>query len=241
MNINYKSFKTEYKIDLKKNEFQGHAAAFDNIDAGGDIIRRGAFKKTINEFTKRIKVLWQHDPHSPIGKAIHLEEDSKGLFVHAKISETTLGKDAMVLMRDGVVNELSIGYDPKKFELNNDTGIRELLEVKLWEFSPVTWAMNDMATISAAKDITTAQAIDQLNKVIKSSDKMTEEEVKSINDILERWKALTNDQEPSKDTPSEDKPSDDLKSLLNPLQDIISGFEIADVEKRLKSFAKKLN
>lgn len=50
----------------------------------------------------------------------------------AKISDTTLGRDVKTLIHDGVLCELSIGYDPVVFDYD-ENGIRHLREVKLWK------------------------------------------------------------------------------------------------------------
>lgn len=197
-----KSFKFESKVDLEKNTFEGYAAVFGNKDSHDDIIEPGSFTKTLRESIARIKVLWQHDPFSPIGKPIFMEEDSKGLYTKSKVSETTLGKDALILMKDGVIDELSIGYNTIKHIMDEDTGIRHLKELKLMEYSPVTWASNDQAVIIGAKhnneleslllgikagkvlnsknEILVKEAIKALNALLKSDEpnKFTQEQVK---------------------------------------------------------------
>ena len=125
-----------------------------NVDDGGDIIEPGAFSRTIKENFDRIKILSQHnDCDLPIGKPIELREDDKGLFVRGKISDTQKGRDVQTLLKDGVLNELSIGYDAITFDFDSDKGVRHLKEVRLWEISIVTWAMNDQATIDEVKSL----------------------------------------------------------------------------------------
>lgn len=46
-----------------------------------------------------------------LGKPLELREDEKGLFIRGKISDTQSGRDVQTLLKDGVLNELSIGYD----------------------------------------------------------------------------------------------------------------------------------
>lgn len=124
--------------------------------AAGDIIEPGAFTKTIAEGWERVKILALHnDCWLPIGRPLELREDSNGLFIKAKISDTSMGRDIKVLLKDGVLNELSIGYDPIVFDYD-ENGIRHLREVKLWEVSVVTWAMNPEATITDYKQATDA-------------------------------------------------------------------------------------
>ena len=137
--------------------FSGYAAVFGNVDSGGDIIEPGAFTKTIAEGWERVKILALHnDCWLPIGRPLELREDSNGLFLKAKVSDTSMGRDIKVLLKDGVLNELSIGYDPVVFDYDQESGVRHLREVKLWEVSVVTWAMNPEATITDYKRTTEA-------------------------------------------------------------------------------------
>ena len=150
----YKSFKFELESADESGEFSGYAAVFGNKDSGGDIIEKGAFSKTIREDFGRIKILSQHtDCELPIGKPLELREDYKGLFIRGKISDTAKGRDIQTLMKDGVLNELSIGYDAVEFDYDSEQGVRRLKEIKLWEVSIVTWAMNDQAKIDEVKSL----------------------------------------------------------------------------------------
>lgn len=150
----YKSFKFELESADESGEFSGYAAVFGNKDSGGDVIEKGAFSKTIREDFDRIKILSQHtDCELPIGKPLELREDDKGLFIRGKISDTAKGRDIQTLMKDGVLNELSIGYDAVEFNYDSEQGARRLKEIKLWEVSIVTWAMNDQAKIDEVKSL----------------------------------------------------------------------------------------
>jgi HK97 family phage prohead protease len=146
--MDFKAVKFETKA-IGDDVFEGYASFFNNIDAYDDIIEKGAFRKTISENRSRIKVLWQHDANEPIGLPIDMTEDDNGLYVKAKISMTDTGKKAMTLIKDGVITEMSIGYDVMKddYKMLGTKRVRLLKEVKLWEFSPVTFAANDKAKI----------------------------------------------------------------------------------------------
>lgn len=152
----FKAFKFELENVDESGEFSGYAAVFGNIDDGGDIIEKGAFSKTIKEDFSRIKILSQHDDSDlPIGKPIELREDDKGLYIRGKISDTQRGRDIRTLLKDGVLNELSIGYDALIFDIDAQ-GIRHLKEIRLWEISIVMWAMNDQAKIDEVKSMINA-------------------------------------------------------------------------------------
>lgn len=165
-----KAFKFELESTDEDGTFSGYAAVFGNIDSGNDVIERGAFTKTIAEDFDRIKILSQHnDCELPIGKPLELREDEKGLYIKGKISGTTKGRDILTLMRDGVLNELSIGYDSVEFDVDASANIRRLKEIKLWEVSIVTWAMNDQAKVDEVKSLDEVKSfVDGLKSEIKS-------------------------------------------------------------------------
>lgn len=161
--MQYKDFPFDVKVDLNRNEFEGYASVFGNVDAQGDIIEKGAFAKTIKErmHKKLIKVLWQH--FEPMGLPKHLEEDSKGLYAVAKVTDTRENQDRLALMRDGVVDRMSIGYSVIKRELEEPEDGKEqvvrLKEVKLFEFSPVTFAANEEAVVLGVKTLAQLDAL----------------------------------------------------------------------------------
>jgi HK97 family phage prohead protease len=142
------------------------------MDSDGDIIMRGAYKKTIQENRNRIKYLYQHDLDKPIGKMVHLEEDDKGLMFEAEVPKTRLGKDVIELMKAGVITENSVGIMPIQREMKDD--YREILEVKLYEVSAVTLAANDQAMILDVKGNVdmdrVAKRYDRLARLIRKGD-----------------------------------------------------------------------
>ena len=72
-------------IDEKEGIVSGYFASFDTIDSDNDVIRRGAFKKSIQEQgpnsqgNRKIQHLRNHDWDRQIGKILELEEDEYGL------------------------------------------------------------------------------------------------------------------------------------------------------------------
>lgn len=165
--MDFKAVKFETKA-LGDDRFEGYASFFNNIDAYGDIIEKGAFRKTIAENRNRIKVLWQHDTNEPIGIPEEMHEDDNGLYVKAKISMTDTGKKALTLIKDGVITEMSIGYDVVKddYKMLGTKRVRMLKEVKLWEFSPVTFAANDKAKILKMRHLLESIKSDRMDTAI---------------------------------------------------------------------------
>lgn len=149
-----------------KGVIEGHAAVFGNKDSYGDIIQPGAFARTLANDRGRVKVLWQHDPTEPIGKPLEMREDDRGLHVTARIAPTRRGQDALVLFDAEIIEELSIGYDAIVEEFDNDKGARLLREIRLWEFSPVTWAANELARITSVKQASDLDMVlDRLERI----------------------------------------------------------------------------
>lgn len=173
MKIEHKAFPfLTASVDLVQGLFEGYASTFGVVDEYDDVVEPGAFLKTIQEMGQRVKICWQHQWDNPIGRPVLMEEHGRerlpatllarapeatgGLFVQGQISPTTQGTDALILLRDGVVDELSIGYDPIKTDYSERDGkarLRHLREIRLWEFSPVTWGANHAAVITGVKAV----------------------------------------------------------------------------------------
>lgn len=146
-----RSFKMKFKSIDDSGQFEGYAAAY-SLDQGGDIIRKGAFSRTL-ENNKSHPILWQHDPTKPIGAGVDAYEDSKGLFVKGQLClEVQQAREARALMAQGALKGLSIGYESIQDELDEKSGNRFITEIKLYEYSPVTFPMNEDATIESVKD-----------------------------------------------------------------------------------------
>jgi HK97 family phage prohead protease len=155
--------------DEKAGIVKGYGSVFGNVDSDGDIINRGAYKKTIEENGSRVKYLYQHDMDKPLGKIVNLGEDDKGLYFEAEIPKTTLGKDVIELMKAGVITENSVGILP--IQKDNSGEYRQINEVKLYEISAVTLAANDQAILLDVKGNYDSEKVlkryDNLVKVIR--------------------------------------------------------------------------
>ncbi len=114
--------------------FAGYAALFDRIDRGGDIVRRGAFARSLG--TGDLPLLWQHRPDQRIGSIEHASEDRRGLRVIAALDPDA--HDALAGLRSGSVTGLSFGYRVRRAQ---GRAPRELIELDLVEVSLVTLPM----------------------------------------------------------------------------------------------------
>ncbi|MBM3763275.1 MAG: HK97 family phage prohead protease [Acidobacteria bacterium] len=127
--------------------FEGIASVYGNVDSYGDIVEPGAFSKSIKERGSNVPILWQHDATKPIGSG-QVFETSAGLGIKGRILDTvTQGREALALLRAGVVKGLSIGYRTLKDEWDSTRKVKLLKEIKLYEVSVVTFPANELATV----------------------------------------------------------------------------------------------
>lgn len=140
-------------VDETERVISGYASTWDK-DLGGDIIARGAFAETLSSRADRVKVLWQHDQRTPIGKPRVMREDDKGLYVESYIARTDKGNEALTLAQDGIIDSMSIGFtlSDDDYEYKDD-GTRVIRSLNLMEFSLVTWPMNEAAVITGVKSL----------------------------------------------------------------------------------------
>ena len=109
--MKYLQFKMEGVDD--QGIFTGHASVFNVVDLDGDVVEPGAFAETLatGAASAGVLIFGQHeDRKEPLGRTLELREDSIGLYVKGQISDTTAGRDYRQLIRDGVLDQMSIGY-----------------------------------------------------------------------------------------------------------------------------------
>jgi HK97 family phage prohead protease len=162
-------------VDGKKGIVTGYFAHFNNVDGDGDIIRKGAFSKTIREngpdsAKPRIKHLQNHNTSQPLGRLVHMKEDESGLYYESQIGSHSLGQDFIKMVESGLITEHSIGFktikrnqlqDYEGYQKDPSKGWNELIELKLWEGSSLTaWGANELTPITGLKGIEKEKAIE---------------------------------------------------------------------------------
>lgn len=95
------------------------------------------------------KLCFEHG--ETIGRITNAESKDDGLRITARISDTARGRDAMTLIRDGVLDSFSVGFIPIESQKDRD-GITHRRKVRLLETSIVSWPayQNAKMTKSAA-------------------------------------------------------------------------------------------
>ena len=120
--------------------FAGYAAVFDRADRGGDVVRRGAFVRSLER--GRVPLLWQHQAGRPIGRVDYVREDARGLRVIGRVVDTR----AAALLKARAVTGLSFGYRVREARGEDP---RELTELELIEVSLVSFPMQPLARVHA--------------------------------------------------------------------------------------------
>jgi HK97 family phage prohead protease len=149
--------------------FDGYASVFDEIDHQNEIVLPGAFTKSLerwNQASSWPKMLWQHDPTSPIGIWENMAEDQYGLFVKGRLLlDIQKGRDAYSLLKSGIVDGLSIGFFPKQSHKEGNVNVLE--QIDLLEVSLVTFVANPLAKVTSCKHWTETydQTIYLLNRL----------------------------------------------------------------------------
>lgn len=126
----------------------GHAAVFNqDADIMGYFLERvapGAFKRAIAE--DDVRSLFNHDPNFVLGRnksgTLKLREDDTGLMTETTPPDSQLVRDlVMTPIERGDVSQMSFAFRVRaeKWEEQDDTWLRSILEVELFDISPVTF------------------------------------------------------------------------------------------------------
>lgn len=168
----------DYTLSLKRIDaagtFAGYASVFHVIDSQRDEVMPGAFRDTLLQREAPVKLLWQHRLDEPVGVIHSLFEDANGLYLEGQLLlEVAQAREAYTLLKAGAVTGLSIGYTPRRYTRDPDTGVRKLHAVDLIEVSLVTLPANAQAHITVVKQagspalIEAAGALDRAIAVLR--------------------------------------------------------------------------
>jgi HK97 family phage prohead protease len=162
-------------IDESNRIVKGYLSSFDTLDSDNDIIRKGAFSKSLKERgvgatnNRRIAHLRNHDWEHQIGAFKELYETEKGLAFVSQLGRSTKGNDALLDYQDGILREHSIGFNYVKDKITEEEDetygkYYNITEVKLWEGSGVTFGANEFTpTLEAEKSLVDSDYLLNLN------------------------------------------------------------------------------
>ena len=129
------------------------------------------------------KLCFEHG--ETIGRITNAESMDDGLHITARISDTARGRDAMTLIRDGVLDSFSVGFIPIESQKDRD-GITHRRKVRLLETSIVSWPayQNAKMTKSAAPAVEQRKEETMNDEAIKDSLTALQEEQRGIKAAL---------------------------------------------------------
>lgn len=156
--IQFKQISYDVKgIDDKEGIVLAYANVYNHEDSDGDISAPGAFRKTVSENFKRIRVLKDHMPTVTLGVPLKMDaNDPVGLLTETKFNlkkevARDMFTDIQLMKENGLNAELSIGYGVVG---RDEKDKRIIKEYKLWEYSFLSsWAANELSTVQDIKSI----------------------------------------------------------------------------------------
>lgn len=145
----------EMRVD-QEGSIEGYAAVFNQwADLGffREKIRKGAFKKTIQEAD--VRALFNHDPNYVLGRnkaeTLDLAEDDHGLQFRVNPPDAGWARDLATSIQRGDINQASFGFNVIRDQWDHeaDPAERELVEVRLFDVSVVTYPAYPQTEVTA--------------------------------------------------------------------------------------------
>lgn len=127
---------------------------------GGEVVRRGAFARSIQMRAGKVPLCRSHDPHSVYGYSTSFDEASDGLVGTFRVNEGDAGDQLLTEVRQGYLPAMSVCFEAVRDGIvRTAEGIREVKEAKLVEVSLVGIPAYEGAAVLAVRS---AQDLDQL-------------------------------------------------------------------------------
>lgn len=165
--IKRKSFQAHFKANPEESgTVEAIVSVFGNVDSYNERVMAGAFADSLSR--KLPKGVWMHQWDQPICKTVEAKEllpgdpllpealkELGGLYVKGQFyEEIDDSHQAYLKIKNGFIDEFSIGYRLKKWTVDDETKIWDLLELDLFEWSPVLVGANRAtATLSVKQDL----------------------------------------------------------------------------------------
>lgn len=179
-----RDFDLELRSVSEAGVIEGYASVFNEVTSWGEIMAPGSFTRTLAAWkakNRAIPVLWQHDAWEPVGVTTEIAEDEHGLRIKAQlVTEVQRAREAHALAKAGALGGLSIGFSIPALASDGQPAViwdeeqrlEVFREVKLWEYSMVTFPANEAATIDEVRQHTavTRELVTALRDVKRALD-----------------------------------------------------------------------
>lgn len=146
-------------VEGKPNTLEAYVSVFDVVDHDDDVVKKGAFKKSIQEKvpTEQVKFVDGHnytmkDTH---GTVVDAKEDSRGLLVKIRFSTTQDSQQIKQKIEDGHIDGFSIGYKVHQAKPGKVDGkrVRILTELEIMEVSGLPVESNEETDVVSIKGV----------------------------------------------------------------------------------------
>jgi HK97 family phage prohead protease len=135
---------------------------------------------SLNAGGKMPKLYLGHDSTQAVGLVTAMVDTPGGMMYEARISETTLGNEALVLAADGVLDAVSVGVNPTKFSYD-EKGTMVIAEASWQELSLVPFG----AFPGASVDRVAASIHHEETEVVLNSEQEPVEEINEMSQPVE--------------------------------------------------------
>jgi HK97 family phage prohead protease len=135
---------------------------------------------SLNAGGKMPKLYLGHDSSQAVGLVTAMVDSEGGMLYEARISETTLGNEALVLAADGVLDAVSVGVNPTKFSYD-ENGTMIISEASWQELSLVPYG----AFPGASVDRVSASIHHEETEVVLNSEQEPVEEINEMSQPVE--------------------------------------------------------
>lgn len=139
-------------VDTDKREVTGIAVPWET-DTGiaglyTERVARGAVQDSDD-----VKLFWRHS--EPIGRIVSGKDTDAGWEITARISSTPRGDEAYTLLRDGVIDKFSIGFEPVEHSVDDETGAVTRTQIRVREVSLVPFPAYEDASVAQVRQAAT--------------------------------------------------------------------------------------
>ena len=139
----------EFEVRLTDGETRtvaGIAVPYgDTISVGGysERFERGAFGDIADT-----KLFYGHK--EPIGRVVRGEDTDAGFMIEAVISDTVRGNEVHTLLRDGVLNKFSVGFEAVEDRMDDGVVVRTKALFSFERMTCISWANSGEERCSAS-------------------------------------------------------------------------------------------
>lgn len=133
-----------------------------------------------------VKLYWRHG--EPVGRILKLDSRKDGLYGTARFSDTSAGRDAWTLARDGVEQGVSVGFMDIESKWTRDKSLVTRTKAKLREISTTDRPAYADAAILATRQETTPESEYAMDSAVQTPAAPADVLVRDnrVDDVLER-------------------------------------------------------